>query len=120
MQQLLSLEEAAEILGVDYKTVYRLVRKGDLAAGKVGRVYRVSRTDLEAYFDSTKQAVASEIGRPLVPLQEVRCCVTGERIMSALDIGGYAIDTGAPIRKSAWDAGRRQASPVPTNEGDSR
>jgi excisionase family DNA binding protein len=115
MQQLLNLEEAAEILGVDYKTVYRLVRRGDLVAGKVGRVYRVSREDLEAYFNSTKQAVASAVGRPLVPLLDLRCCVTGEPILSALDIGGYSTDTGGPIKKSAWEAGRRQAAAASTN-----
>lgn len=117
MQQLLSLEEAAEILGVDYKTVYRLVRRGDLAAGKVGRVYRVGREDLEHYFDSTKQAVAAEAGRPLVALQDLRCCITGDRIISSMDIGGYATDTGSPIKKTAWDNGHRRAANAAAHEG---
>jgi excisionase family DNA binding protein len=117
MQQLLSLEEAAEILGVDYKTVYRLVRRGDLAAGRIGRVYRLSREDLEQYFDSTKQAVATEAGRSVIALQDLRCCVTGDRIISFLDIGGYAADTGSPIKKSAWDDGHRHAVDAAAHEG---
>lgn len=119
MQQLLSLEEAAEMLGVDYKTVYRLVRKGELAAGKIGRVYRVSREDLQLYFDATKRAVAAEAGRPLIALQDLRCCVSGDRIISSLDIGGYAIDTGLPIKKAAWDDGHRHAARAAVREGAS-
>lgn len=107
MGELLSIEQAAEILGVDYKTVYRLVRSGKLPSGRVGRVYRIQRADLDAYFRASKERVAAASQRPLVPLEDLRCCVTGERIVSELDIGGYASDTGGPICKAAWDGGWR-------------
>ncbi|MCA9311727.1 MAG: helix-turn-helix domain-containing protein [Phycisphaerales bacterium] len=103
MKKLLTLEDAAETLGVDYKTVYRLVRAGELPAGKVGRVYRIDPDDLEAYFESTKS------GRP-VAMRQWRCCVTGRRIVSELDIGGYDAKTGRPICAAAWSAGHRAAS----------
>jgi excisionase family DNA binding protein len=112
MDKLLSLEEAAEILGVEYKTVYRLVRAGKISAGKVGRVYRIKREDLDAYFESSKQRIAAKTRRDLIPLENLRCCVTGQRIVSHLDIGGYAADTGEPICKSAWGAGARTTAPV--------
>ncbi len=54
MNTLLSLDQVAEILGVEYKTVYKLVRKGKLPAGKVGRVYRVKSEDLNSFFESSK------------------------------------------------------------------
>ena len=107
MDNLLSLEQAAKILGVEYKTAYRLVRAGKIPAGKVGRVYRIKREDLDAYFESTKQKLAAETDRELTPLEGLRCCVTGKRIVSELDIGGYASDTGQPICRQAWDEGWR-------------
>lgn len=109
MEELLSLEEAAKILRVDYKTVYRLVRNGELPAAKIGRVYRLERRDLQAYLESAKEKVAANSGRALIPLEDLRCCITGKRITSELDIGGYASDTGEPICKEAWLRGERLA-----------
>ncbi|MCK4872149.1 MAG: helix-turn-helix domain-containing protein [Phycisphaerales bacterium] len=106
MEKLLSLDEAAEILGVEYKTVYRLVRSGKLPAGRVGRVYRIKRSDLDAFFESSKTAVANETP---VPARNLLCCITGKRIVSELDIGGYASDTGEPICRQAWDEGWRSS-----------
>lgn len=117
MEELLTMDEAAKILRVDYKTVYRLVRTGELPAGKVGRVYRIRRLDLEAYFESSKGKVAANSSRALAPLEDLRCCVTGKRIVSELDIGGYASDTGEPICKDAWVQGARNAGP---NGSDTR
>lgn len=60
MGSFLSIQDAAEYLGVDYKTVYRLVRAGQLPAGKVGGMYRIRKEDLEAYFQAQ---VAETAGR---------------------------------------------------------
>ena len=60
MEKLLSIEEVAELLGLEYKSVYRLVRGGELVAARVGRVYRVSPADLSAYLERQKQAVRQE------------------------------------------------------------
>lgn len=106
MKTLLTLQEAAVILGVDYKTVYRLVRSGQLVAGKIGRVYRISPVDLNAYFESTKPQ------KP-VALQGLRCSITGKSIVSELDIGGRDPDTGEPICVEAWEALHRK---VPTRQ----
>ena len=104
MDKFLTLDEAAEIFGVEYKTVYRLVRSGQLPAGKIGRVYRLKRSDLDAFFESTKQKVAAGES---IALKGLRCCITGKRIVSELDIGGYTADTGEPICQAAWDEGNR-------------
>lgn len=122
MNKLLTLEEAAEMLGVDYKTVYRLVRSGAITAGKVGRVYRIAPADLEAYFESTKPASSS--ARPTA-LRDLRCCVTGKRIVSELDIGGRDPVSGQPICAAAWTSGHRAAAMTntqreETNHADER
>ncbi len=57
-KQFLSIKDAAEYLGVDYKTVYRLVRSGELPAGKIGGVYRIRQIDLEQFFDRQKSQLA--------------------------------------------------------------
>ena len=54
----LSVREVADYLDIDYKTVYRLVRKGEIPAVKVGGMYRVRRSELEGYLD--RQTVAGE------------------------------------------------------------
>jgi excisionase family DNA binding protein len=48
-QRLLTAAEVAEDLRVSTMTVYRLIRRGELPAVRVGRNYRVRLADLEAY-----------------------------------------------------------------------
>ena len=44
----LSLQQAADVLGVHYMTAYRYVRTGRLAATQVGTIWQVRRSSLEA------------------------------------------------------------------------
>ena len=53
-KKFLSLEDVANLLDVNYQLIYRLVRKGELPAVRIGRVYRVTREDLEDYLASSK------------------------------------------------------------------
>lgn len=46
---LLTAAEVAEQLRVSTMTVYRLIRRGELPAVRVGRNYRVRDADLEAF-----------------------------------------------------------------------
>lgn len=55
----MSLEEVADMLGVTYQLIYRLVRAGELPAVRLGKLYRVSRTDLEHYLEKNKNAAAA-------------------------------------------------------------
>jgi len=52
----ISLQQAAEHLGVHYQTAYRWVREGLLPAQKVGTAYVVAETDLRALETSRAQA----------------------------------------------------------------
>jgi excisionase family DNA binding protein len=49
---LLTAGEVADRLRVSTMTIYRLIRRGELPAVRVGRNYRVRASDLEAYLDA--------------------------------------------------------------------
>ena len=89
MEKLLSIEEVAEILGLEYKSIYRLVRAGELPAARIGRVYRVNKADLAAFLEQQKQALHEETaGKKLAAQCEIRCGSCGARIVSELGIAG--------------------------------
>src|SRR5580698_10797367 len=60
-QDLYSVEQVAEQLGLHVKTVRNYVREGRLKAVRIGKQYRISREDLEAM-----------TGRPQPPPEPVR------------------------------------------------
>lgn len=51
----MTLQEAADVLGVHYMTAYRYVRLGQLPATKVGGTWRVQRNDVEALREVDQQ-----------------------------------------------------------------
>ena len=55
--RLLTVAEVAGVMRVSRMTVYRLIRKGQLKAIRVGRNYRVREKDLDLYLES--QAVTN-------------------------------------------------------------
>lgn len=103
MSGYLTLEEAAEKLGVQYKTVYRLVRSGELPAGKVGRIYRIREEDLDAYFERQKRLVSEQASRAgASPSGGVACSACGTQVLSELSIGGQCEVCGQPICQACW------------------
>ena len=58
----LTLNEAAELLGVHYMTVYRYVRLGLLPATKVGGTWQVTHADVEAYRAQGEAGPAVAVG----------------------------------------------------------
>lgn len=51
---LLTTEEVLRYLKVKSRTLYRLIRSGDLPAVRVGRQWRIRRRDLEAWVDARR------------------------------------------------------------------
>lgn len=52
-QDLLTAGEVAEAMRVSTMTVYRLIRSGELGAIRVGRRFRIRRSDLDRYLDAS-------------------------------------------------------------------
>ncbi len=50
-EPLLTVGEVARTMRVSNMTVYRLVKSGQLAAIRVGKNYRIRRTDVERYLN---------------------------------------------------------------------
>jgi excisionase family DNA binding protein len=59
-EPLLTVGEVANIMRVSNMTVYRLIKSGQLAAIRVGKNYRLRRTDIESYL--TQRAVKVQGG----------------------------------------------------------
>lgn len=51
-REALTTGEAADICGVHAETIRRAIRKGDLQAAKLGGEWRISRADLEEWYQS--------------------------------------------------------------------
>jgi excisionase family DNA binding protein len=52
ISRLLTVAEVANVIRVSRMTVYRLIRRGQLKAIRVGRNYRVREDDLNAYLEA--------------------------------------------------------------------
>jgi excisionase family DNA binding protein len=51
-QRALSLKDSASILGVHPDTIRRAIKTGKLKAAKIGRDYRIAKSELERYFQA--------------------------------------------------------------------
>ena len=102
----LTMDEAAEQLGVEYKTIYRLVRSGELPAGRVGRIYRIAQSDIDMYFERQKQLVADAAKQPAqakAARSGVRkCCVCGQELFSELSVAGQCQQCHGDICQACW------------------
>jgi excisionase family DNA binding protein len=55
----MSTQEAARRLGITPRTLYRFVDEGALPAYKMGRVFRLKRSDVDAYMEAARIAPGS-------------------------------------------------------------
>ena len=86
-----SLEEVAEIFGVNYQLVYKLVKNGELPSVRIGKMFRVSEVQLKTYMDS------QSVGTPASGVKEHICALCGRKYFSELSISGSCRDCGAPL-----------------------
>ena len=56
----LSTQEVAEYFGVKYKTVYRLIKRGDILAVQIGSNFRVPGASVFLHFDAAKLVQSME------------------------------------------------------------
>ena len=50
----LTPQQIADFLQIDPQTVWRMIKRGDLPAVKIGRIYRVTRSDFDAWLKKEK------------------------------------------------------------------
>lgn len=96
-----SLEEVAELLGVNYQLIYKLVRSGALPAARIGKVYRILRRDLDAYIEQSKTQTTGGV-----------CAVCGKNYHSRLSLKNVCVECGAPICLDCWSRKRIRVCPV--------
>jgi excisionase family DNA binding protein len=51
-QQVLSIKDAATILDVHPDTIRRAIKAGKLKAAKIGRDYKIAKSELDRYFQA--------------------------------------------------------------------
>lgn len=60
-EPLLTVGEVATLMRVSNMTVYRLIKAGQLAAIRVGKNYRIRRSDVESYLTQRSVNVGGSI-----------------------------------------------------------
>ena len=91
-----SLEEVADLLGVTYQLIYKLVRSGEMPALRVGKMYRITGDDLDAYLNKSRVKSGEDVGMP----EPVVCSVCGRSYVSKMSIAGTCEVCGLPICRS--------------------
>lgn len=89
-----SLEEVADLFGVNYQLVYKLVKSGELPSVRIGKIFRISEVQLKGYMDRQSQGV------PASGITEHICGRCGKKYFSALSISGYCKECKAPLCKA--------------------
>lgn len=59
-RKLLSLKEAAELLGIHYTTMRQYVRKGKFPVVRIGRLLKIEASDLESYIKKNKVILSDD------------------------------------------------------------
>ena len=91
-KKFMTLEDVADLLGVNYQLIYRLVRSGELPAIRLGRVYRVTKDDLNAYLAGQKTSMPGG----------ATCEACGTHYASAESVKQACKECGAPICFDCW------------------
>jgi excisionase family DNA binding protein len=64
LDRVLTISEVAEVLRLHPTTIYRLVKRGDLPAFRIGGSWRVSRASIDLWLSASSPALlASREGR---------------------------------------------------------
>jgi excisionase family DNA binding protein len=92
----LTIQQVAELLDLDYKTVYRMVLSGQLPGAKLGGSYRIRRVDLDAFFE--QQKVVGRLPRESIPaVQPAGCARCGRALRVPSLVGGKCRAEGCDL-----------------------
>lgn len=87
IREMMTPEQVADFLQVDRETVYRLIRRRQLAATKIGRTYRIPREDLDTFLivNSTRPEVRDALFARLDEIAERNPDVDGDALLEELE-----------------------------------
>ncbi|MBA4386635.1 MAG: hypothetical protein C0404_01570 [Verrucomicrobia bacterium] len=91
-KEYLSMEEVADMLGVTYQLIYKLVRSGEMPAIRLGKLYRISKKDLDIYLEKSRISTSGGV-----------CACCGRTYQSRLSLSQGCIECSAPICMDCWD-----------------
>lgn len=91
-ENMYSAEEAAQILGLQVRTVRNYVREGHLPGVRIGKQYRIARADLEAFTAGGAAGEAALAGH--LALEQPRGSQMAAEVASVVQIDGL----GEPAR----------------------
>jgi excisionase family DNA binding protein len=80
-------EQVAEYLQLTTDTIYRLIRRKELAATRIGRHYRVPKADLESFLasHSTRPAVREAMFQRVMAIAERNPNVNSDHVLEELE-----------------------------------
>lgn len=108
-EQLYSAEEAAQILGLQVRTVRNYVREGRLPGVRIGKQYRIARSALEAFAGGGPAGV---VGSPsAAPVLRLHAAV---EVSSVVQVDGIAAEGADRITRTLTAAVVAHATEEPT------
>lgn len=109
MDRLLTIKEVAAYLQIDANTVYRWCRDSVLPALKMGKEWRISQRDLEAFLlarrnDARFDSLEAIFRHQLSPPEHILVMVTDPDRVYGLETAflSAAVKRGYPILKACW------------------
>ena len=87
LRDVMTPEQVADYLQLDTETVYRLIRRKELAATKIGRSYRIPREDLDAFLlaHSTRPEVREALFARFMELAERNPGLNSDDVLEELE-----------------------------------
>jgi excisionase family DNA binding protein len=111
-EQLYSAEEAAQILGLQVRTVRNYVREGRLPGVRIGKQYRIARSALEAFAGGGPPSVAGSA--PAAPPQPPQPPRTAVEVSSVVQVDGIDADPADRIMRTLTAAVVAREAEEPT------
>lgn len=106
----MKIAEAARLLGVTQRSVYRYILSGELPASKIGGLYFINRNYLQALMEARQvEPKDQEQIQQHAPLPRLKCSACYHLLAGEEDIGGECQQAGCSeiICKNCWEQGQR-------------
>ncbi len=62
-RQLLNIKQVMEMLGVSERTLFRIIKNGELTGFKVGREWRFDEEDITTYIAKQRAKAQAQVGK---------------------------------------------------------